>query len=87
MLRLVHVVDETHAFMPTDDPTMPDPNLVAAVQKALRTTGQKVLSTCAAVVREAGLEADTTMKLSKRLALAFTTQSKRRRLAGLPISS
>ncbi len=67
MLRLVHVVDETPAFMPTDDPTMPDPNLIAAVQKALRATGQKVLSTCAAVVREAGIEADTTMKIVETL--------------------
>lgn len=67
ILRLIHVVDETPAFMPTDDPTMPDPNLVAAVQKALRAAGQKVLSTCAAVVREAGIEADTTMKIVETL--------------------
>ena len=37
-------------------------------KKALRTTGpQKVLSTCAAVVREAGIEADTTMKIVETL--------------------
>ena len=62
-LRLVHVVDEWPAYMAIDNSTVADPDLVATIQKALRATGENVLSKCAAVVREAGVEADTTMKI------------------------
>ncbi|HTS41247.1 MAG TPA: universal stress protein [Xanthobacteraceae bacterium] len=65
-LRLVHVVDETPAYLMMDAEA---PYLVADLQKALQTVGQKVLSTCADVVREAGIEADTTLKTTKAIGL------------------
>jgi nucleotide-binding universal stress UspA family protein len=67
VLRLVHVVDESPAYLAMDDSTMQDPNLVAEIQKALRATGENVLSVCAAMVREAGIEAGTTMKIVETL--------------------
>ena len=67
VLRLVHVVDESPAYLAVDDSTMPDPNLVAEIQKALRVTGENVLSACAAMVRKAGVEAGTTMKIVETL--------------------
>jgi nucleotide-binding universal stress UspA family protein len=57
-LRLVHVVDEAAAYMQLE---LADQ--LANYQEAIRKRGQKVLSTCAAVVREAGLAADTKVKL------------------------
>ena len=57
-LRLVHVVDEVAAYM---DLELADQ--LGSYQKAIRKHGQKVLSTCVAAVREAGLEADTKVKL------------------------
>jgi nucleotide-binding universal stress UspA family protein len=57
-LRLVHVVDEAAAYMELE---LADQ--LANYQKAIRERGQKVLSICAAVVREAGLEVDTKVKL------------------------
>ncbi len=51
-LRLVHVVDETPAYVEA-------PYQVAEYQKASRQAGQKVLMTCAAAVQEAGISADT----------------------------
>ena len=63
-LRLIHVVDETPAYLMMDAEA---PYLVADLQKALQTVGQKVLSTCADVVREAGIEADTTLKTAKAI--------------------
>jgi nucleotide-binding universal stress UspA family protein len=53
-LRLVHVVDETPAYM-----TMDTPYSVADYQKAMREVGQKVLATCAAMARQARVEVDT----------------------------
>jgi nucleotide-binding universal stress UspA family protein len=52
-LRLVHVVDETPAYM-----TMDMPYSVADYQKAMREAGQKLLATCAATARQAGIEVD-----------------------------
>jgi nucleotide-binding universal stress UspA family protein len=63
MLRLVHVVDESPAYLALDESTMQDPNLIGDIQKALRATGEKVLSASAAIVREAGIEPGTTMKI------------------------
>jgi len=63
-LRLIHVVDETPAYLMMDAEA---PYLVADLQKALQAVGQKVLSTCADVVREAGIEADTTLKTAKAI--------------------
>ena len=57
-LRLIHVVDEVAAYM---DLELPDQ--LANYQKAIRKRGQKIVSTCVAVVREAGLKADTKVKL------------------------
>ena len=57
-LRLVHVVDEVAAYM---DLELADQ--LANYQKAIRKRGQKIVSTCVAVVREAGLKADTKVKL------------------------
>jgi nucleotide-binding universal stress UspA family protein len=67
MLRLVHVVDESPAYMAIDDATAADPGLIETIRKALRTTGETLLSRCAAVVREAGIETDTTMKIVETL--------------------
>jgi len=53
-LRLIHVVDETPAYMLVETPYS-----VADYQKAMRDAGQKVLATCAATARKAGIEADT----------------------------
>jgi nucleotide-binding universal stress UspA family protein len=53
-LRLVHAVDETLAYM-----TMDTAYALADFQKAMREAGQKVLATCAATAREAGIEVDT----------------------------
>ena len=53
-LRIIHVVDETPAYMMVETPY-----LVADYQKAMREAGQKVLATCAATARQAGIEVDT----------------------------
>jgi len=53
-LHLIHVVDETPAYMMVETPYP-----VADLQKAMREAGQKILATCAATAREAGLEVDT----------------------------
>jgi nucleotide-binding universal stress UspA family protein len=66
-LRLVHVVDESPAYMSIDDATAADPGLIETIRKALRATGEKVLWQCNAVVRESGLEADSTMKIVEAL--------------------
>ena len=56
-LRLVHVVDETPVYMTMV--TIDAPFSVADYQKAMREAGQKVLATCAATARQAGVEVDT----------------------------
>src|SRR5690242_3626136 len=63
MLRLVHVVDESLAYVAADESGMANPGLIDQIRNALRAAGQNVLSASAAVVRAAGLEADTTMKM------------------------
>ena len=62
-LRLVHVVDETPAYM-----TMDTPFLLADYQKAMREAGQKLLTTCAATVHQAGVEVDTKFLVLQHLA-------------------
>jgi len=54
VLRLVHVVDETPAYI-----TMDTAYALADFQKAMREAGQKLLATSAATAREAGIEVDT----------------------------
>ena len=66
-LRLIHVVDELPAYMAIDELTAANPDLVAAIQKALRATGENILSKAVAVVRQTGVEADTTMKMIEAL--------------------
>jgi nucleotide-binding universal stress UspA family protein len=61
-LRLVHVVDETPAYMAVEAPYQ-----IADYQKALREGGQRVLSTCSAAVREAGIVPDTKLKIIETL--------------------
>jgi nucleotide-binding universal stress UspA family protein len=63
LLRLVHVVDESPAYMAMDESTIENVELIEAIKKALRATGQNMLSDCIAVAREAGLEAETAIKL------------------------
>jgi len=53
-LRLVHVVDVTLICTDLGAPYVFD------YQKALQAAGQKVIDDCSAVVREAGIEFDTT---------------------------
>ena len=69
MLRLVHVVDESPAYMAFDDAAAIDPDTIETVRKALRSAGESVLSKCTAVVRKAGVEADTTKKIVETLGL------------------
>ena len=75
-LRLVHVVDETPAYM-----TMDMPYSIADYQKAMREAGQKVLATCAAIVHQAGLEVDTKFVvlelLAQRICDAINEEAKR----------
>jgi nucleotide-binding universal stress UspA family protein len=76
-LRLVHVVDETPAYM-----TMDIPYSIADYQKAMREAGQKVLATCAAAARQAGTEVDTKFVvlelLAQRICDAISEEAKRR---------
>jgi nucleotide-binding universal stress UspA family protein len=75
-LRLVHVVDETPAYM-----TMDTAYALADFQKAIREAGQKILATCAATAREAGIEADTKFAvlevLTQRICDAIIDEAKR----------
>jgi nucleotide-binding universal stress UspA family protein len=61
LLRLVHVVDESPAYMAMDNATIQDSDLIAEIKKSLRATGQNILSAGVAMVREAGVTADTAM--------------------------
>jgi nucleotide-binding universal stress UspA family protein len=63
LLRLVHVVDESPAYMAIDNSTIQDPELMVEVKKALHEAGQNVLAASAAVVREADIEAETVLKV------------------------
>src|SRR3972149_5742314 len=54
VLRLVHVVDETPVYV-----TMDTAYGLAYYQKAMREAGQRVLATCGATARQAGVEVDT----------------------------
>jgi len=62
-LRLVHVVDETPAYM-----TMDTAYALADFQKAMREAGEKVLATCAATAHHAGVEVDTKFVILEVLA-------------------
>lgn len=53
-LRLIHVVDETPVYM-----TMDTGYALADFQRVVREAGQKVLATCTATARQAGVEVDT----------------------------
>jgi nucleotide-binding universal stress UspA family protein len=75
-LRLVHVVDETPAYM-----TMDTAYALADFQKAMREAGEKVLATCAATARQAGIEVDTKFVilevLAQRICDAIIEEAKR----------
>lgn len=75
-LRLVHVVDETPAYM-----TMDTAYALADFQKAMREAGEKVLATCAATARQAGVEVDTKFVilevLAQRICDAIIEEAKR----------
>ena len=74
-LRLVHVVDETPVYM-----TMDIAYSLADFQKAMRESGQKVLATCAATARQAGVEVDTKFVilevLTRRICDAINEEAK-----------
>jgi nucleotide-binding universal stress UspA family protein len=53
-LRFVHVVDVSLIYIDLGAP------YVLEYQKALQATGQKVIDDCSAIVRDAGIEFDTT---------------------------
>jgi len=75
-LRLIHVVDETPAYM-----TMDTAYALADFQKAMREAGQKVLANSAATAREAGIEVDTKFVilevLAQRICDAIVDEAKR----------
>ena len=77
-LRLVHVVDETPVYMTMV--TMDAPFSAADFQKAMREAGQKVLATCAATARQAGVEVDTKFVilevLTRRICDAINEEAK-----------
>jgi nucleotide-binding universal stress UspA family protein len=74
-LRLIHVVDETPVYM-----TMDTAYALADFQKAVREAGQKVLATCAATARQAGVEVDTKFVilevLTRRICDAINEEAK-----------
>ena len=74
-LRLIHVVDETPAYVMTDIAyALPD------FQKVMREAGQKVLATCAATARQARVEVDTKFVilevLTRRICDAINEEAK-----------
>jgi nucleotide-binding universal stress UspA family protein len=75
-LRLVHVVDETPAYMTTDTAYS-----IADYQKAIREAGQKMLATSATAVGQAGVEVDTKFvildRLPQRICDAINEEAKR----------
>ena len=75
MLRLVHVVDVSPAYM-----TVETPYPFAEYQKALQEGGQKILASCAAKASKAGVDADSkliTFEMSgERIYDAIEEQSK-----------
>jgi len=73
-LRLVHVVDETPMYM-----TMDTAFALGDFQKAIREAGQKVLATCAATARQAGVEVDTKFIVlqTQRICDAIIEEAKR----------
>ena len=76
VLRLVHVVDETPAYM-----TMDTAYTLADFQKAMREAGQKLLATSAATAREAGIEVETKFVIlevvAQRICDAIIEEAKR----------
>ena len=73
-LRLVHVVDETPTYM-----TMDTAFALGDFQKAMREAGQKMLATCAATARQAGVEVDTKFIVlqTQRICDAIIEEAKR----------
>lgn len=73
-LRLVHVVDETPTYM-----TMDTAFALGDFQKAMREAGQKMLATCAAKARQAGVEVDTKFIVlqTQRICDAIIEEAKR----------
>lgn len=73
-LRLVHVVDETPTYM-----TMDTAFALGDFRKAMREAGQKVLATCAATARQAGVEVDTKFIVlqTQRICDAIIEEAKR----------
>jgi nucleotide-binding universal stress UspA family protein len=75
-LRLVHVVDETPAYMAMDTAYA-----LADFQKVMRDAGQKVLATCAATASQARVEVDTKFVvlevLAQRICDAINDEAKR----------
>jgi len=62
-LRLVHVIDDSPAYLAMDDSTILTAELVEKVKAGLRAAGEKLLSESAALAREAGLDAEKTMQV------------------------
>jgi nucleotide-binding universal stress UspA family protein len=75
-LQLVHVVDETPPYVTTDIAYA-----MSDFQKIMREAGQKVLATCAATARHAGVEVDTKFvilkALTQRICDAINEEAKR----------
>jgi nucleotide-binding universal stress UspA family protein len=73
-LRLVHVVDETPTYM-----TMDTAFALGDFRKAMREAGQKVLATCTATARQAGVEVDTKFIVlqTQRICDAIIEEAKR----------
>jgi nucleotide-binding universal stress UspA family protein len=75
-LRLVHVVDETLAYM-----TMDTAYALADFQTSMREAGKKVLEESAATARKAGIEVDTKFVvlevLTQRVCDAIIDETKR----------
>lgn len=69
MLRLIHVTDETPAYMAIEGEAVLAPEFVDAVRKGIREAGKNVLSKCSAKARGAGVEAETSMKTIDGLGL------------------
>ncbi len=68
-LRLIHVVDETPAYMAIEGEAAVAPEFFDTVRQGIRDAGRTVLSKCSARAREAGVEAETSMKTIDGLGL------------------
>jgi nucleotide-binding universal stress UspA family protein len=61
-LRLIHIIDESQAFLAFDESPMGDPELIEEVRVAFQTTGEKIMAEAVHVSRELGVKAETTIK-------------------------